>query len=70
MGQVSEKPNALYLDDLHVGQRFTSDSYQMDENRIKAFASEFDPSRSTLTKQSRKPASLAACPQAVGTPPP
>ena len=43
MGQVSEKPNALYLDDLHVGQRFTSDSYHMDENRIKAFAAEFDP---------------------------
>jgi len=43
MDQVSEKPNALYLDDLHVGQRFTSDSYHMDENRIKAFAAEFDP---------------------------
>jgi acyl dehydratase len=43
MGQVSEKPSALYLDDLHVGQRFTSDSYHMDENRIKAFAAEFDP---------------------------
>ena len=43
MGQVGEKPNALYLDDLHVGQRFTSGSYDMDENRIKAFAAEFDP---------------------------
>jgi hypothetical protein len=42
MDQVSEKPIALYLEDLHVGQRFTSDSYHMDENRIKAFAAEFD----------------------------
>ena len=43
MDQLSEKPNALYLEDLQVGQRFTSDSYHMDENRIKAFAEEFDP---------------------------
>jgi acyl dehydratase len=43
MDQVSEKPIALYLEDLHVGQRFTSGSYDMDENRIKAFAAEFDP---------------------------
>src|SRR5580704_8620500 len=43
MDEVSEKPNALYLEDLHVGQHFTSDSYHMDENRIKAFAAEFDP---------------------------
>ena len=43
MDQVSEKPIALYLEDLHVGQRFISDSYDMDENRITAFAAEFDP---------------------------
>ncbi len=34
---------ALYLEDLHLGQRFTSDSYRMEEERIKAFAAEFDP---------------------------
>ena len=33
----------LYLEDLHVGQRFTSGTYQMDEERIKTFAAEFDP---------------------------
>jgi acyl dehydratase len=33
----------LYLEDLHVGQRFTSDTYRMDKERIKAFAAEFDP---------------------------
>jgi acyl dehydratase len=36
-------PRSLYLEDLFVGQRFTSGSYRMDEERIKAFATEFDP---------------------------
>ena len=33
----------LYLDDLHVGQRFTSGNYVMEATRIKEFAAEFDP---------------------------
>ena len=33
----------LYLEDLHVGQRFTSATHLMEETRIKAFAEEFDP---------------------------
>ncbi len=33
----------LYLEDLHVGQRFASGTYLMEESRIKAFAAEFDP---------------------------
>src|SRR5690242_20230227 len=33
----------LYLEDLQVGQRFTSDTYLMEESRIKEFAAEFDP---------------------------
>ena len=33
----------LYLEDLYVGQRFTSGTYVMDERRIKEFAAEFDP---------------------------
>ena len=33
----------LYLDDLHVGQRFTSGTYLMEASRIKEFAAEFDP---------------------------
>jgi len=33
----------LYLEDLHVGQRFGSGKYQMTAERIKAFAAEFDP---------------------------
>ena len=33
----------LYLEDLHVGQRFTSGSLELDEEQIKAFARQFDP---------------------------
>jgi acyl dehydratase len=33
----------LYLDDLRVGQRFTSGTYLVEETRIKEFATEFDP---------------------------
>jgi acyl dehydratase len=34
---------SLYLDDLHVGQIFTSGSYVMEEASMKSFAAEFDP---------------------------
>src|SRR5271165_4857900 len=43
MDQNFEAPAAQYLEDLHVGQRFTSGLYQMDEDRMKEFAAEFDP---------------------------
>ena len=33
----------LYLDDLRVGQRFTSEAYAIDSSKIKQFAAEFDP---------------------------
>jgi acyl dehydratase len=33
----------LYLDDLHVGQRFTSGAHRLDKAQIKAFANQFDP---------------------------
>ena len=33
----------LYLEDLQVGQRFTSGTYRMEPERMKAFAAEFDP---------------------------
>lgn len=33
----------LYLDDLYVGQRFTSRTHVIDEAQIKAFARQFDP---------------------------
>jgi acyl dehydratase len=33
----------LYLDDLRVGQRFTSGAHALDRSQIRAFASQFDP---------------------------
>ena len=33
----------LYLDDLHVGQRFTSAAHRMTAEAIKQFAAQFDP---------------------------
>ena len=33
----------LYLEDMHAGQRFTAGPYRMTEERIKSFATEFDP---------------------------
>ena len=33
----------LYLDDLHVGQRFTSGTHLIDEEQITTFAQQFDP---------------------------
>jgi len=35
--------NALFLDDLRVGQRFASGPHTIDEGQIKAFAAQFDP---------------------------
>jgi acyl dehydratase/ribonuclease HI len=40
---ASPAKGTLSLEDLHVGQKFTSGTYRMDEARIKAFAEEFDP---------------------------
>jgi acyl dehydratase len=46
---IMADPNAqdgrevLYLDDLHVGQRFTTGTHALDEAQIKAFAAQFDP---------------------------
>jgi acyl dehydratase len=34
---------ALFLEDLHVGQRFSSASHTVDEAQIKTFAAQFDP---------------------------
>ena len=39
----SSSSDRLYLDDLHVGQRFTSATHTIDEAQIKTFAAQFDP---------------------------
>jgi acyl dehydratase len=35
--------NEFFLEDLRVGQRFSSGSHTIDEGQIKAFAAQFDP---------------------------
>jgi acyl dehydratase len=40
---MTETIAQLYLEDLSLGQRFTSSSYVMEAERMKEFAGEFDP---------------------------
>ena len=44
----------LYLDDLHVGQRFISGTHLINEEQIKAFAKQFDPQPFHLDAQAAK----------------
>ena len=44
----------LYLDDLHVGQRFTSGTHTIDAPQIKAYASQFDPQPFHLDDEAAK----------------
>ena len=46
--------DALYLDDLHVGQRFVSEAHTVDAEQIKAFAREFDPQPFHLDEETAK----------------
>jgi acyl dehydratase len=41
--EESNSSDRLYLDDLNIGQRFTSATHAIDEAQIKAFAVQFDP---------------------------
>ena len=41
--EESNSSDRLYIDDLNIGQRFTSATHAIDEARIKAFAVQFDP---------------------------
>ena len=45
---------AFYLDDLHVGQRLTSDTHLIDEEQIKVFAKQFDPQPFHLDAEAAK----------------
>ncbi|MFO0945539.1 MAG: MaoC family dehydratase [Planctomycetota bacterium] len=36
-------PARLYLEDLEIGQQFTSDRHRIDQDQILAFADQFDP---------------------------
>lgn len=46
--------NPLYLDDLQVGQRFTSASHRIDAEQIKSFARQFDPQPFHLDEEDAK----------------
>src|ERR1022692_363691 len=48
------RDGALYLDDLHVGQHFTSASHAIDAAQIKAFARQFDPQPFHLDEEAAK----------------
>jgi acyl dehydratase len=40
---VTDKAAKLYLEDLQVGQRFTSGTHELDTAQIQAYARQFDP---------------------------
>ena len=44
----------LYLDDLHVGQRFSSGTHLVDAAQIKAYANQFDPQPFHLDEEAAK----------------
>jgi len=47
-------PEALYLEDLYVGQRFTSAPHKLDAEQIKRFAAEYDPQPFHLDEEAAK----------------
>jgi len=51
--EIGDK-DLLYLDDLQVGQRFTSGTHLVDEAQIKAFARQFDPQPFHLDENAAK----------------
>jgi acyl dehydratase len=53
-GIVIMPDSRLYLDDLEVGQRFTSGTHTVDEAQIKAFAQQFDPQPFHLDAEAAK----------------
>jgi acyl dehydratase len=70
MSLAPEPAQKWYLDDLRVGQRFNSGSYRMDEDRMKAFAAEFDPQPFHLDDAAHGTVCFAGSRQADGLLPP
>jgi acyl dehydratase len=50
----SDRGRRYYLEDLHVGQRFTSATHEIDAAQIKAYAREFDPQPFHLDDEAAK----------------
>jgi acyl dehydratase len=48
---VKAADERLYLEDLHVGQRFASEPLRIDAEQIKTFAREFDPQPFHLSEE-------------------
>jgi len=46
--------DVLYLDELHLGQRFVSGTHAIDADQIKAFARQFDPQPFHLDEDAAK----------------
>jgi acyl dehydratase len=65
--QKHENDAGVYLDDLQVGQRFTSGTYVIEEAQIKAFAAEFDPQPFHLDEVLLRPAFSRDWRPAAGT---
>jgi hypothetical protein len=65
----SSSSDRLYLDDLHVRQRFTSATYAIDETQIKTFAVQFDPQPFHTDEKAAESISSKAWPRAAGIPP-
>jgi acyl dehydratase len=42
-GKISGRDRSFYLEDVSVGQRFSTGSLELDETQIKTFAAQFDP---------------------------
>ena len=49
-----DRDRRLYLDDVEVGQRFTSGTHAIDETQINAFARQFDPQPFHLDDEAAK----------------
>jgi acyl dehydratase len=56
MAQANDRgrDGRLYLEDFHVGQRFTSATHVMEADEIKAFARQFDPQPFHLDEEAAK----------------
>jgi len=54
MAELAEPAERFYLDDLQVGQRFTSGTRAVDAAQIKAYAREFDPQPFHLDEEAAK----------------
>jgi acyl dehydratase len=51
---VASRGKPIYLEDLAVGQRFTTASHALDEEQIKAFAAAYDPQPFHLDREAAK----------------